>query len=450
MENLTTMDFGFCSSSSSSIEPTVDSVANLKLLSVSECNNLQSMPQQMQRLTSLRTLTIAECAALASFPDGGLPVNLELLSVSKCNRLQSMPEQMQSLTSLKILTISECAALLSFPDGGGCSGVESFPDEGLLPAALTVVHISGFRDLKSLNLKGFRNLNFLKTLNICDCNNLNCMSDGQLPLSLDLLNIIGSPLLKERKLLAAAEQLPTSRFQFLESVGIDVVVFIPSQENLGILHKSAGSTNYGNNSCEFESKWKSLSRKMPRKGKSDDTVKQSVDGSHALLQHRQTALGEKGNDRPIISFTSSEKDWNSRHHNMQDLKRTDVLDTLNMDFRFLNSNSEMQTFGGKQPSGNDTIPPQFDISALSTLEIKCVEMKRVDNIAASFKEFVVNDIGEPIKEKSFEASFIIKRTSIGLNIARESMCKKTDSDIVARKDLQDSNHSISIPKDNFT
>ncbi|KAJ9174577.1 hypothetical protein P3X46_013212 [Hevea brasiliensis] len=43
--------------------------------------------------------------------------------------------------------------------------------------------------------------------------------------------------------------------------------------------------------CEFESKWKSLSRKMPRKGKSDDTVKQSVDGSHALLQHRQTALG---------------------------------------------------------------------------------------------------------------------------------------------------------------
>ncbi|KAF2293727.1 hypothetical protein GH714_004353 [Hevea brasiliensis] len=168
-------------------------------------------------------------------------------------------------------------------------------------------------------------------------------------------------------------------------------------------------------------------KKMPRKGKSDDTVKQSVDGSHALLQHRQTALVR---------------------------------------------------FGGKQPSGNDTIPPQFDISALSTLEIKCVEMKRVDNIAVSFKEFVVNDIGEPIKgsssglcfsieikdayipswiicrvcalmgyeEKSFEASFIIKRTSIGLNIARESMCKKTDSDIVARKDLQDSNHSISIPK----
>ncbi|KDP43613.1 hypothetical protein JCGZ_16900 [Jatropha curcas] len=42
--------------------------------------------------------------------------------------------------------------------------------------------------------------------------------------------------------------------------------------------------------CEFESKWKSLSRKLPRNRKNDDSTKDSINGSHALLQHRQTAL----------------------------------------------------------------------------------------------------------------------------------------------------------------
>ncbi|XP_010558908.1 PREDICTED: structure-specific endonuclease subunit slx1-like [Tarenaya hassleriana] len=40
----------------------------------------------------------------------------------------------------------------------------------------------------------------------------------------------------------------------------------------------------------FESNWKSISRKLPRKQKNRDTLEQSDDGSHALLQHRKTAL----------------------------------------------------------------------------------------------------------------------------------------------------------------
>lgn len=58
--------------------------------------------------------------------------------------------------------------------------------------------------------------------------------------------------------------------------------------------------------CEFESKWKSLSIKMPRKGKSDNTMKQSVDTAHALLQHRQAALNRvKGS----FSCNHLEIDW---------------------------------------------------------------------------------------------------------------------------------------------
>ncbi|GMH30629.1 hypothetical protein Nepgr_032472 [Nepenthes gracilis] len=45
-----------------------------------------------------------------------------------------------------------------------------------------------------------------------------------------------------------------------------------------------------NESCKFESKWKTVSRKLPRKRKLDDSAKQDGDGLLLLLQHRQAAL----------------------------------------------------------------------------------------------------------------------------------------------------------------
>ncbi|KAL5760381.1 hypothetical protein ACOSP7_018896 [Xanthoceras sorbifolium] len=46
--------------------------------------------------------------------------------------------------------------------------------------------------------------------------------------------------------------------------------------------------------CEFESKWKGLSRKLPRKRNcgEEDVNKQTNDASLLLLQHRQTALNK--------------------------------------------------------------------------------------------------------------------------------------------------------------
>ncbi|XP_010269715.1 PREDICTED: structure-specific endonuclease subunit SLX1 [Nelumbo nucifera] len=58
--------------------------------------------------------------------------------------------------------------------------------------------------------------------------------------------------------------------------------------------------------CEFESKWKSISQKLPRKRKADDTSKHMDNGSLLLLQHRKAAL-----DRVKGSFdcTYLEIDW---------------------------------------------------------------------------------------------------------------------------------------------
>ncbi|GAB4832487.1 hypothetical protein Ancab_006509 [Ancistrocladus abbreviatus] len=42
--------------------------------------------------------------------------------------------------------------------------------------------------------------------------------------------------------------------------------------------------------CEFESKWKSFSRKLPRKKNNNGMAEQEGDNSLLLLQHRQAAL----------------------------------------------------------------------------------------------------------------------------------------------------------------
>ncbi|KAK0575175.1 hypothetical protein LWI29_035040 [Acer saccharum] len=45
--------------------------------------------------------------------------------------------------------------------------------------------------------------------------------------------------------------------------------------------------------CEFESKWKGFSRKLPRKRKIEEDIEKPMnDGSLLLLQHRQTALNK--------------------------------------------------------------------------------------------------------------------------------------------------------------
>ncbi|PRQ54889.1 hypothetical protein RchiOBHm_Chr1g0318631 [Rosa chinensis] len=64
--------------------------------------------------------------------------------------------------------------------------------------------------------------------------------------------------------------------------------------------------NRGRPTCAFESKWKTLSRSLPRKRKDDNKVEQVNDLSLPLLQHRQAALNRvKG----IFDCTHLEIDW---------------------------------------------------------------------------------------------------------------------------------------------
>ncbi|KAI9169650.1 hypothetical protein LWI28_015570 [Acer negundo] len=160
---------------------------NLTTFSVLNCNNLRSMPEQMHTLlSSLQTLKISGCPKLVSFPDGGLPPSLQTLTIQNCVNLT--PQNAWGLRNMSSLTrlIIECAY----------DNVTSFPDEGLLPASLTSLEISGFPMLKNLDLSGLQHLILLNDLHI-ECSRLQTLSDGMLPTSLSSLRISGSSSLTD-------------------------------------------------------------------------------------------------------------------------------------------------------------------------------------------------------------------------------------------------------------
>uniref|UniRef100_A0A2N9GAV2 Uncharacterized protein n=1 Tax=Fagus sylvatica TaxID=28930 RepID=A0A2N9GAV2_FAGSY len=84
-------------------------------------------------------------------------------------------------------------------------------------------------------------------------------------------------------------------------------------------------------------------------------------------------------------------------------------------------------------------PVPFQNAALSAPEVRCMELKRADHIAAP--KGVMGSEG-----RSFEASFINEPTSVGLNVALGATCKKSDSQAVAGVGLQESSYAFGIPE----
>ncbi|KAF3966297.1 hypothetical protein CMV_009594 [Castanea mollissima] len=117
---------------------------NLTSISITNCNKLKSLPENMRTLfPSLDYLAVCLCPELESFPEGGLPINLVTLNVWDCEKLFSHRIEwgLQGLHSLRDISISS-----------DCEEVESFPEEALLPPTLTDIRIEYFPNLKSLKV----------------------------------------------------------------------------------------------------------------------------------------------------------------------------------------------------------------------------------------------------------------------------------------------------------
>ncbi|KAM2614196.1 hypothetical protein TB2_028849 [Malus domestica] len=236
---LTSLKFCRCEKLRTLPEEIVISLPCLQSLSIQECKEFESFPEECN-LPSLENLKILDCPNFVGFPHGGLHApNLTKIDMRECEKLRSLPADMHSLVpSLEFLSISYCPELESFPEGGlpaklellkigGCKKlianrmqwglqrltslrrlgvgffecedvVESFPEEGLLPATLTSLSVSGILDLKVIDGNELRHLISLEKFRIFFCPQLQRLPDEGLPTSLSLLEIWDCNLLTPR------------------------------------------------------------------------------------------------------------------------------------------------------------------------------------------------------------------------------------------------------------
>ncbi|XP_058721786.1 putative disease resistance RPP13-like protein 1 [Vicia villosa] len=157
----------------------IDRFPSLIELELRECPLLvQSIPlfdhvfgQLMFPLNSLQQLTIDGFPSLMSFPTEGLPKTLKLLIISNCENLEFLPhDNLHNYTSLEELKISySCNSMISFT-------------LGTLPV-LKSLFIEGCMNLKSILIaedESEKSLSFLRSLKIWDCNELESFPPGEL------------------------------------------------------------------------------------------------------------------------------------------------------------------------------------------------------------------------------------------------------------------------------
>ncbi|XP_027356762.1 putative disease resistance protein At3g14460 [Abrus precatorius] len=151
------------------------------------CQSLHKLPNFMNFLTHRVQLRLQKCPNLEFFPaHSSLLSSVDSLSIVSCDKLTPTKEwRLHSLHALVDLEII-----------GGCIGLESFPDEGLLPSSLERLCLSSLVDIKILDYKGLQHLTNLKNLEIDRCSKLQTFKG--LPSSLNSLHINECPVLKAK------------------------------------------------------------------------------------------------------------------------------------------------------------------------------------------------------------------------------------------------------------
>ncbi|KAL6327559.1 hypothetical protein AAG906_021849 [Vitis piasezkii] len=164
--------------------------AELECLKMWNYPNITTLEGCLDSLTHLIKLEILDCPGLEFFPLNGLPnANLKELWIENCENLKSLPPQMQNLTSSKSVR-----SLLSKPH------VVSFRENDCLPLprSLTWLSVNELQNLEYLAFLGLQNLNSLKELLISDCPELRSfLPDEGLPATLSRLEIKKCPILRK-------------------------------------------------------------------------------------------------------------------------------------------------------------------------------------------------------------------------------------------------------------
>ena len=87
----------------------IGNLSNLTSLNLSGCESFVSLPSSIGNLSQLNTLDLTYCSSLESLPESiGNLSNLTSLHLGGCNYLESLPESVGNLSKLTLLDLSEC------------------------------------------------------------------------------------------------------------------------------------------------------------------------------------------------------------------------------------------------------------------------------------------------------------------------------------------------------
>ncbi|KAI9077501.1 hypothetical protein K1719_040523 [Acacia pycnantha] len=146
---------------------------SLKSLTIKNGDSLQSLPTTIMGSHCLQKLYLKDISSITSFPIDGLPTSLQRLEIENCEKLEFLPQDSwQNYTSLEYLRIRKsCHSLKSFPLGCfpklkslyiyGCLNLESFAHVGgsALPIeTLYVQRCEEFRSMSELHIDSLVNL----------------------------------------------------------------------------------------------------------------------------------------------------------------------------------------------------------------------------------------------------------------------------------------------------
>ncbi|KAG8391171.1 hypothetical protein BUALT_Bualt01G0160000 [Buddleja alternifolia] len=173
-----------------------------KQLTVDHCPNLEFLPKGMMHSsnTSLDLLELFDCSSVTSFAGGQLPKTLKVLTIWNCCNLESLADIITETTSLNSLRIGNCTNLKYLPSGlntltyldylevDGCPSIEFFPEEGLPTTRLKKMLILNCENLKFLT-KRMQSLTSLEELRLANCPMIESFPDGGFPISLISLDI---------------------------------------------------------------------------------------------------------------------------------------------------------------------------------------------------------------------------------------------------------------------
>ncbi|XP_042488717.1 putative disease resistance protein RGA3 [Macadamia integrifolia] len=151
-------------------------LTSLRVLRISNCENLESLSKELYTLSSLQRLVIGSCPTLVSFQEARLPTALQELKIFDCENLRSLPKELHTLASLKEFVIDSCPALVSF-------------QEIRLPPALEELEIIDCENLESLPMRLLHSLTSFQRLEIKECPALESIPEMGLPTALREVSI---------------------------------------------------------------------------------------------------------------------------------------------------------------------------------------------------------------------------------------------------------------------